>query len=110
MGKYQTYSKRGSPEAGLHQLHAPPAPTLYTSKNDVYQQANGLDDLGGEVKLYTAGNINGPWTLSGSHDWVRLWIWGSVEFWSDNYLRATENGNGWTYQGESEPSNILDLT
>jgi len=108
MGKWSTYRKRGS--AGrAPALGPPPAPTLRVTGGVVLQDATGLDDAGGLVRLEQSEDGISEWETWGSQPWDNPTEWGQQEEWEGSFVRAFETGNGIVYAGESAPSNILEL-
>ena len=107
MGKFATYRKRGSTPPGEGNQIPPPAPGLYAEAGHFWQQANGRDDTLGRVKLWLADFHDGPYAVLFNQSWQNLHDWGEYESLTTGFYRTTEVGNGKTYLGESNPSNIL---
>jgi len=108
MGKWSTYRKRGSAGRGPT-LGPPPAPTLRVTDGVVFQDATGLDDTGGQVRLEQSADGIDEWETWGNQPWDNPTEWGEVDEWSGNFVRAFEIGNGTVYAGDSAPSNTLEL-
>jgi len=107
VGKWCQQKKRGtSSDVGLV---PPPAPFVHETAGDLIQDATGLDDTGGLLRLFEGPTEWGPWTLYGQVDWDPSWDWGAVVGFTGPYIVATETGNGLTYAGESPPSDAFAL-
>lgn len=89
-------------------LGPPPAPIIREVAGDLVQDAQGLADIGGLCRLYSGPTIDGPWELAGELPWDISLDWGALSFFPQEWLRATEVGNGVAYTGESEYSNAYD--
>jgi hypothetical protein len=109
MGKAATYRKRGTSRAGEGQQRPPPAPLTVDDGDFIAFQATGLDDTGGQARAYTGPTAAGPWTYAATAPWGPFFdIIDKTEV-SPGYVYTTETGNGSTYAGESNPSNILHV-
>ena len=110
MGRWAQAARRGGRQGAGGALGAPPAPLLTTVPGFGVCTAQGDDDTGGfyqfQVSLvepYEFSDYGGPvaWYATGG-------------FWEeyldpDGWYRATEIGNGTTYSGISDYSNVLHL-
>jgi hypothetical protein len=77
---------------------------------ELLQRSTGLSDPLGECRLYSSvGGL--VWELlPPTAEWAHEIDWGGSAGYEGQLLRCTEYGNGVVYQGESIPSNVLDLT
>lgn len=69
--------------------------------------AQGDTDTAGLLNLYYSETGSPPWTLSQTVPWVRTYNFGPVGELDTGFYRATEVGNGTTYEGESQPSIVI---
>jgi len=103
MGKWATYRKRGSQNAGPA-LPAPPPPTLEDDDDDFISQPNTAVNVGGFLilqRFVAPGTWNSEDRLPFTHPLV---TWGAIETFSPGDYRALQTGNGANYAGTSEPS------
>jgi hypothetical protein len=109
MGKAATYRKRGTHAAAATPDLRPPAPALNVVAANLIQAATGNNDEGGEARLYSSPTGTPPWTQTDSDAWDWVVAWGPVDGFPPAFYAATEIGNGSTYIGESDRSNIIHL-
>ena len=107
MGRWAQAARRGGER---HQVGptAPPKPLLYVYAGNVTQLATGEDDVGGTVSLW-ASAVPAPyeWEFVNTEAWERTHNWGPAIEWFGVWMRAKETGNGTTYEGDSEWSEVL---
>ena len=103
MGKWATYRKRGSQNAGPA-LPAPPPPTVEDDDDDLISQPNTAVNVGGTLTLqreFPPGN----WVLYDLKPFATPFVtWGEIVNFGQGNYRAVQTGNGVNYAGTSEPS------
>lgn len=110
MGRWAQARKRGGcADGGLH-LPLPPAPTLTLAGTVGTQTANGDDDTGGQVRLYSSTTGSAPWVEVDTDAWADPYDWGDLQLPATMWYRATEIGNNVAYAGESPPSEAVQVT
>lgn len=109
MGRWAQSKRRGGRQAGLPGLAPPPPPELSEFEGELFQDAEGGDDTGGQCRLYTSPTGSNPWSLNSAVEWQSVQAWGDRATWEGFWVRATEVGNGLAYVGESAPSNALQI-
>lgn len=110
MGKWAQYKRRGSPGAASGAaLHPPAPPRLFTQGGEVFSEDLGPYNEGGMSRLFRSDDGSAPWTQVNSQDWDIDADWGTVVSLGGYFYRATSVGNHINFEGESIPSNVLDL-
>jgi hypothetical protein len=109
MGKYATYRLRGGGQSLWPPLGPPPAPSLEIAEDELLQTSNTANNDDGLSSLYYSVDGLFNWTFQQSVAWSITISWGQTDNLDEGYYRVTETGNHIDYEGQSAPSNTIQV-
>jgi len=90
-------------------LGPPPAPTFDTTHGDLEVVASGLDDTGGLMRVEASYDLGELWEAYDQRAWAAVANFGPLAGIPSGWYRCREEGNGTTYVGASEWSEVIVL-
>lgn len=107
MGRWAQARRRGSSAPAGGGLGPPPAPLLTEGEDFLLQEAQGLADTGGRIRLFQANAESGPYTQIAEGAWEVAFDWVGEAPIPGKWYVTTEVGNGTVYAGQSANSNAI---